>query len=77
MALRFAEVLPRMLKLPMGVDLPESRTRHFWSEERLEAKICTAYGNWTHQAVSKEIYWDHKKCHDFAKSCFVVFLLEL
>ena len=28
----FAEVLPRMLKLPMGVDLPESRTRHFWSE---------------------------------------------
>lgn len=28
----FAEVLPRMLKLPAGFELPESRIRHFWSE---------------------------------------------
>ena len=25
-------MLPRMLKLPAGIELPESRIRHFWQE---------------------------------------------
>eukprot|EP00439_Symbiodinium_sp_Y106_P042263 s1707_g5.t1 len=30
--LRFAEVLPKMLKLPEGSELPASRIRFFWME---------------------------------------------
>ena len=75
---RFAEVLPSMLKLPMGFELPESRIRYFWSEESdwkpRFAVLRMATGH-TKQ-FQKKIIGMTKKCHHFVKSCLVVFFFE-
>eukprot|EP00435_Cladocopium_sp_Y103_P064839 s1049_g26.t1 len=46
----FAEVLPGMLKLPAGFELPESRVRYFWSEEGCSYSLREFY---EHLAVTK------------------------
>ena len=71
---RFAEVLPSMLKLPMGFELPESRIRYFWSEESdWKPRFAVLRMATGHQAVSKKIYWDDKKMLSLVLLCFFEF----
>jgi len=52
----FAEVLPQMLKLPMGFELPDSRIRHFWSEadtNRDETIVFSEFLTWWCKYLTK------------------------